>query len=239
MLRNPKVTRLIGICGNAGHGKDTLANRLAESYINPWICPFTEPLKLAAQALFGIDPYENDKEKICEVTGMSVRRTWQLLGTEALRKVFGDDIHIKMLDARLQQAESDAFIIPDVRFVEEADYIINNYGTLIHIRDPRKPVLSNHVSEQFAYQFSGYVKRITHSDQIFELKNDQSLEHLKLLADDLDENSCLTRAQYFEELELKKKDRESQEAPTTPAAQFAEDEVDHDEVKQLYANLKK
>ncbi len=95
------------------------------------------------------------------------------------------------------------------------------------------------MSEQFAYQFSGYAKRTTHSDQIIEIKNDQSLEHLELLAADLVENNCLTRAQYVEELELKKKNREIQEAPTTPAAQFVEDEVDHDEVKRLYANLKK
>ena len=231
MLRNDKTKVLFGICGNAGHGKDTTAAMLAHRLERCYITSFAGPMKRAAEELFGINPLTTDKDAINPVTGLSVRRTWQLLGTEALRNVFGDGIHTKIADNDIARRGAETVIFTDVRFKNEADYIIENYGTLIHVVDPRKPVLSNHVSEKFAFQFAGYEKLVTHKDQIVHIRNDGTLRELE---------SKVAEIKYSLRLDIMEAQKTRKmtdiQAPADLEEVFKEsDGIDSEEIRRMYS----
>ena len=246
MLRNEHIKILIGICGNAGHGKDTVGRMIANKLERCYVTSFAGPLKQAAMVLFGINPHTTDKDAINPTTGLSIRRAWQLLGTEALRNTFGDNIHTKIADTDIGRIKLPNVIFTDVRFENEADYIIENYGILIHVVNPRKPVLSYHVSEKFAYQFKGYKKLTTHKEQIRWVWNDKTLEDL---AREVSELVFPTRAEIAAAQETKKQqlDEASEDykrrvelaAKILPEIFTESDKVDSEEIKRMYSALKK
>jgi hypothetical protein len=61
----------------------------------------------------------------------------QLLGTEATKPVFGDDIWLKRWFLSYSAVrDTDHVVVPDVRFDVEADAIRRLGGTIIHIVRP-------------------------------------------------------------------------------------------------------
>ena len=130
---------LIGVGGKARSGKSTVAGHLVVSK-GFWTLAFAEPLKAGAQAIFGLTPEQTDgrlKEMVDERWGMTPRQILQLLATEAMRRVFGDDIWVKLLDIRIQRLLSmhpDAnIVVSDVRFKSEASAIKSWGGIIIRI----------------------------------------------------------------------------------------------------------
>lgn len=152
--------RLIGVHGHAGVGKDTAVSYLNEKYEKVYGESFARPLKEAAAAAFGLPLwYFNDpdyKEKTESFWGASPRKMAQFVGTELFREHVGklldwpegyDHFWIQRLEGRLTGAlippESEGYYEPgdtigisDVRFQDEADWILENGGWIIHIVRP-------------------------------------------------------------------------------------------------------
>ena len=132
--------KLIGLAGKAGAGKDSVADYLWEKEGAIKIA-FADALRAAGASIFGLDPrnfLDRDlKEAEVEYWGMSPRRMLQLLGTEATKPVFGDDIWLKRWFLSYSAVQdTDHVVVPDVRFDVEAEAIRHLGGTIIHIVRP-------------------------------------------------------------------------------------------------------
>lgn len=130
--------KLIGITGKARSGKDSIAKYLWSEHAFTRIA-FADPMKLAAQQIFGLSDeqtwHDDFKEVEIEHWGMSPREIFQKLGTEAIRGTFGDMTWVKrwaISYATLK--DTDDIVVPDVRFDSEAQALRNLGGVIIEVR---------------------------------------------------------------------------------------------------------
>lgn len=178
-MRFPEVKHLIGICGNMRVGKNTVGEVLYHHFDKGnyrQLLAFASVLKQAASVSFGVSITADKTDKV-DWLGLTVREVYQKLGT-SMKHTFGNDIHIRILDHDLHENSCDAAIVTDVRFENEANWIINNYGTIIHVTRPSGNLDLSHESEVFPARFGAYSKTRTHKDQILYVKNSGSLEDL-------------------------------------------------------------
>lgn len=156
---------LIGITGKARSGKDTLANILVNSYGYKRYA-FADPLKKVGEILFGWNEEHSDgqlKENIDPVFGISPRQFYQTFGTDFARQTISDDIWIKILKKSLIKNKN--VVISDVRFDNEAEFVLSNGGIILHIeredRTKLEAVQANHLSEDGIsgkfYENSNYI----------------------------------------------------------------------------------
>ncbi len=137
---------IVGITGYAQHGKDTSAKVLVEEFDFVRV-GFADALKELAlkvdpivsyhpDALEGLMHVVNDRlSYVVQHQGWEaakklpeVRRFLQVLGTEA-RNVLGEDVWVHALDNTLRERMTAAnVVIPDVRFPNEANYVVNHRG---------------------------------------------------------------------------------------------------------------
>lgn len=129
--------KLVGITGRAGAGKDVVANILKSDLLHDCsVYRFASPLKEACANLFGwtMEQIEDRdfKETVDPVWGFKPRIAMQTLGTEwgrALR----DDLWVHMAQVKFDSPFTHGMIICDVRFENEAAFIRDNGGLLIHV----------------------------------------------------------------------------------------------------------
>lgn len=121
----------LALLGRAGHGKSTVAKHLQAKYGAKTIA-LADPLKRCARAVMGFTyaqlwGTQEDKEAIDPRFGFSCRRFLQLLGTEGMRKEFGENIHLDRMISLIQQKEGAGgravYYVEDGRFVNEVEYI--------------------------------------------------------------------------------------------------------------------
>ena len=130
--------KLIGITGKARSGKDAVAKFAWAQYGFTRIA-FADPVKMAAQAKFGLTAEQAWDDELKEVViphwNMTPRQMFQMEGTEAGRNVFGGDLWIKrfMLSYNLLK-HTDDIIVPDVRFDNEAEALRSLGGIIIEVR---------------------------------------------------------------------------------------------------------
>lgn len=165
--------KIIGIAGQAGSGKDTLAKMLAAQMPAAKVVHFGDALKRVAMDLYGFS-YEQcfgtqaQKETVDERWGITPRFVFQRLGTEVGRAIHGDT-WVKKLEADIQMyiggkelvyedpnwrwvdrigPRPRLFIVADVRFPNEARFSREN-GYLVRVeRGTRHTVAdSTHTSE--------------------------------------------------------------------------------------------
>lgn len=147
--------KLLGICGKAGSGKDTAATHFVVTY--DWeLYHFADPLKEACAAAFGIEKFRfyaaEEKEIPDPYWLLSPREIAQYVGTEMFR-TFDPDFWIKRFKLQAQQYAKDGavgLVIPDVRFENEAEAIVDSGGFLIElVRDGAdgNVGIANHASE--------------------------------------------------------------------------------------------
>lgn len=158
----PDNTLIIGIAGqrynangefvcNAGAGKDTLANMLAdEVQANPTLYDFSlyriafaDPLKRVCAMKTGTPLsafYEQDlkEEPIPELGGYTPRDIAQMEGTTFGRKIYGENIWIRALVSEVQSMkmrimENLVVVVPDVRFPNEQAAIKEMGGFMYHV----------------------------------------------------------------------------------------------------------
>jgi hypothetical protein len=146
-----KLKKLIGVTGRARCGKDTIASYLIRSYGFERLA-FADPVKRAAQEIFALpdsatwDP--ELKEVVIPFWGLSPRQMFQRLGTDCVRNVFGEDIWLKRwLVAFINNCEEFDFVVPDVRFENEAALIRGRGGVIIHVMRQDAPAINPHISE--------------------------------------------------------------------------------------------
>lgn len=199
----------------AADGKDTFAELLAEQLEGKVERhALADKLRLITEIVSGIKmstthkinkPFCNEirnytqdqKNIVIKQFNKTIGETLQLVGTDLFRDNYDTDIWVKsFFNEELYEKlnEGKIIIVPDVRFVNEADYIIQEGGYLIRLEgDPigvRENSLRdlNHISETDLDDYTNFSKIIYNdkkdieslkkvvNDLIFELSLDEQLD---------------------------------------------------------------
>lgn len=155
MTSNPIKHPLIGLMGPAGGGKDTAADFIMEhrAVIKR---AYAKPLYDMVNAFFsdyGIIPKWHDrewKEATLPEFGFSPRHMLQQLGTGWGRDLMRKDFWLLPMQRAVKLANTfgRGVVIPDVRFDDEVQFILDNGGFLIYIDSPWAEPVKDHVSNQ-------------------------------------------------------------------------------------------
>lgn len=145
-----EMTKLIGIAGKARAGKDTIAGYVCENlgYEHYW---FSKPLKESARHMFGLNDaqlYGAHKETVDLRWGKSPREILQTLGTEVAREMFHQNLWIIRAEQTLIECQRKGLVISDIRYENEADWIRQMGGVIVHVRRENTIAVRAHVSEK-------------------------------------------------------------------------------------------
>ena len=157
---------VIQLLGSARAGKDWTASQLKAYFESQSksveIMSYAAPMKRIAATLFDItleqlDNYKNHPlEYVIDITQLSefkvpvdihntnFRRFLQLLGNDAIKPIFGDNVWAKLAKANIDKSTADIIIIPDCRFTIELNEV---GGTTVRIVNDSLPPPMNHPSE--------------------------------------------------------------------------------------------
>jgi len=118
---------IIGLCGKAGSGKDTVADIITKKcFKNDITCTtihFAKALKNIAKTVFGWDGQKDERG----------RRLLQVIGTDCAR-AYDKDFWIKKWEELLYwNQDYKVLLVPDVRFENEANAIHIRNGILIKV----------------------------------------------------------------------------------------------------------
>ena len=145
---------LVGITGPAGSGKSTIANVFHEQ-LGYRVLAFAHPLKQALIKMTGLDrkwfyDIKYKEREIPGLPGITPRIMMQKFGTEYAREMINYDFWIWRMSHSVSKYSHEPIVIEDVRFHNEAHFIRDNGGLVIHIdRQFESPTEENdHVSEQ-------------------------------------------------------------------------------------------
>jgi hypothetical protein len=125
---------LIGLVGKKRAGKDSFASILVEKYCYKRLA-FADPIKHVCRHLFDFneDQLNGDaKEIVDERWCIAPREAFQIVGTDFVRHHLNEDHFIKLLDGKRSQI-STPVVISDVRFPNEAAYVLKHGGILVKI----------------------------------------------------------------------------------------------------------
>lgn len=143
------LPRIIGITGKARAGKDTFAQMLVEAGHKATIVSLSTPMKemlrhvgLSQEQLYG----GTEKEEIDPRFNKSPRQMMQFLGTEWGRNLIHESMWLNVINSQYEHA---SIIIPDIRFENEAKWVRDNDGVVIHIKRTGCGIAkSEHTSEK-------------------------------------------------------------------------------------------
>ena len=154
------MTRLIGLTGAAGAGKDTVANMIDAKGHNgrqyPEYVSFAAPIKGMIASLLLHWNIEHHvltdrilKEQTIAGLGASPRKLMQTLGTEWGRNLISETIWLDTAERRIVKAlqEGRMAVVTDVRFPNEAQLIHRLGGVVWKIERPGIESVAAHVSE--------------------------------------------------------------------------------------------
>lgn len=118
---------VIGMIGKAGSGKDTVGNYICKHHGFVKMA-LADPLKASVKEMFLLDDFTTydrvEREKpLPDFPEWSVRKLFQFIGTELMRKQFDDALWVKLLNKRIKSSEHSRIIVTDVRFPNELDKI--------------------------------------------------------------------------------------------------------------------
>jgi len=183
---------LIGLTGLAGSGKDTVRGVLERDHDFNGIA-FADPIRDMLSALFascGVSDEwmtERDlKERDIPAIGASYRKMAQMLGTEWGRQI-DPNFWLKITEAKVKyinEIDSGAIVISDVRFPNEAEWIQSQGGMIWKIIRPGIESVREHASEALVNQLP--------YDWVID--NRGSIEELSHAAD-VALDFCLTKAE--------------------------------------------
>ena len=149
---------LVGLCGAAGAGKDSVAKILVEYSSQPFVKgSFAQPLYQCVSAITGMPISKLQdrafKEQVIPWLGKSPRQLLQSLGTEWGRDMVDPEIWIRIAMDWAGQHTSNGWnvVITDVRFQNEAKAVLNAGGEVWRVQRPTGPRLdgdaASHSSE--------------------------------------------------------------------------------------------
>lgn len=145
---------LIGLAGLARSGKTTAANHLEDIY-GFQLYAFADPLRDGLMNILNLTPCDFDddrKERTIEWLGRSPRELMQTLGTDWGRNMVHPDLWLLLAKQNLDnfgQAYENApgFVISDLRFENEADFVRKHGGIILHILRSDAAEVNPHASE--------------------------------------------------------------------------------------------
>lgn len=136
------VVMLIGISGKKFVGKDTVATLLAgllqQAHVTSESAAFADALKRVASNISGIPLnwfYAPElKESAHHCCGKSPRQIMEEANA-VFKDCWGDDVFVRTVAHRWEKVRSRraAFIVTDVRFQVEADWVRSEGGVLVHV----------------------------------------------------------------------------------------------------------
>jgi hypothetical protein len=168
---------LIGICGKAGAGKDTIGDYLVSNYDFKKIS-LADPIKRLVKDVFVLDDHTvydrvAREQPLKDWPDWTVRKLLQFIGTELFRNNIDDAIWVKSLWLRIQEDKNSNYVTSDIRFPNELQFFKDNarQGEFICCKVIRKGYngavgISGHASE--AFDLSGD----------FEINNDEGYQEL-------------------------------------------------------------
>lgn len=179
---------IIGISGKAHSGKDFTANYIIDSFPSLRVgkLSFADPIRDMLSQIVDVDEIYRTglKESRIDWLGVSLRELMQTLGTDWGRYLIDEDIWVNIAKNRLETRFNsfDIVVIPDVRFQNEVDLILDNGGVIINIKaDEYKHIeslFSSHESESL-----GGFPLPELNPNVFNLYNDFSESYLISLND--------------------------------------------------------
>lgn len=144
---------LIGLAGRAGVGKDTAADYLGHRHHFATYA-FAAPIRAGLRAMLRLRDYHFTdrelKEQPLEQIGVSPRKLMQTLGTEWGRTCIHRDLWLMVAAGEISNLKVQGvkrLIITDLRFDNEADWVRQQGGKVLHILRPDAPVIEGHASE--------------------------------------------------------------------------------------------
>jgi hypothetical protein len=145
---------LIGLTGPARTGKSTTAHHLLLEH--GFECyAFADPLRDALMAIFQLSPEAFEgaaKEEPIAWLGRSPRQLMQLLGTEWGRHMISANLWVDLAEQHLDALANASwpapdFVISDLRFENEADFVRKRGGVVVHLQRFDAPKVNPHLSE--------------------------------------------------------------------------------------------
>jgi hypothetical protein len=181
---------LLGIIGKKGAGKSFVSKFLCSNY-DCQVVSMSTPIKQIA-CCFGFPPQsvygtQADKEKIIPHTGISGRDFMQKFGTDFGREIFpklfpkfhlGDSGNIWLqllnnnLTTQMQLYPTKLYVLDDIRFQDEADYIRKKNGILLKI--VRNNTLTNQLDDHKSET------TIDHIESDYIIDNSNTKDELKI-----------------------------------------------------------
>jgi hypothetical protein len=169
---------IIGISGKIGSGKDTLADFIVKQESRFEKKSYAYKLKKTGAYLTGTEESlwftQEGKNIFLEEWGMTIGQFQQKLGTESIRNGLHQDAWIISLFADLKPGSK--WLIPDMRFPNEAEAVKKRGGILVRINGDPARVRANstrdlsHPSETSLDTYEGW-------DYVYE--NNKSLAELE------------------------------------------------------------
>lgn len=167
---------IIGLCGPAGSGKDSVRNVLELKHDFAGLA-FADPIRAMLRELLTSNGCSEDymerrdlKEQPIPGLCVSYRHMAQTLGTEWARQHLGADFWLRVAATYLADLRSQGyrhFVISDVRFANEAEWVRAQGGEVWMVERPGLAPVRPHVSECVQFRV----------DQV--LRNDGSLDQLE------------------------------------------------------------
>lgn len=152
------MTVVVGITGIARAGKDTLADCLASKPHDKKVS-LAEPIKLGVATILNIPIVWTNTDGIKDSTvpgfNFTLRKAMQTLGTEwgrALDENVWVDIARRKLNSHREGMDNlgitdSVFVIPDIRFNNEAEWVLGEGGVVIRVQRGDAPPVQSHASE--------------------------------------------------------------------------------------------
>lgn len=138
---------LIGLCGKANSGKNTVAALLPAT----GVIAFADPLYAGLANILGVTVetlQDRDfKEAVVPWIGKSPRQMLQTLGTEWGRGMVCDDLWVRIARRRIESA-GDFVVVTDVRFDNEAEMLREMGGEVWLVERPGADTCVPHESEK-------------------------------------------------------------------------------------------
>jgi len=150
---------IIGLTGKKHSGKTTAAHSICgeKPYGNLLFCPvsFAFTLKFMITILLNelgypgneTEDYHANKSKVIDSLGVDTRYLMQTLGSEWGRTLIHPDIWLKTSESMLSRIRVPNQVFDDVRFENEAEFIRQRGGLIIHIERPGLTSEDPHESE--------------------------------------------------------------------------------------------
>lgn len=140
---------IIGIAGKARSGKDAVTNFIISDR-GGYRYSLAGPIKAMVAVGLGIDMtdlyWKERKELSVPALGKSPREIMQTLGTEWGREMINENIWLILAASKLLQM-GPGMVISDVRFQNEAEWIRDRGGLVIHVVRPNALKVAEHSSE--------------------------------------------------------------------------------------------